>query len=105
MLLRSSGFDCASIQDDQIGSVDVDVLHRAAVEGRVVLTFDRDFGELVFRRQAPIPSGIIFVRYRPAYPEEPGESVLLLVSSLAVEGRFTTISRRRVRQRPLLTES
>jgi len=41
----------------------------AAAEDRIVLTFDRDFGELVFRhRLAPAP-GIVLFRLRELPPE------------------------------------
>ena len=42
-------------------------------EKRVILTFDRDYGELLFRHRLGRPRGVIYFRYDPATPEEPGQ--------------------------------
>jgi predicted nuclease of predicted toxin-antitoxin system len=44
--LRAAGNDVAWIRVDAPGSSDPEVLARAAREERVLLTFDKDFGEL-----------------------------------------------------------
>jgi len=46
--LRKDGHDVAWVREDAAGSTDDQVLGRAVKEGRVLLTFDKDFGELVF---------------------------------------------------------
>jgi len=102
--LRASGFDVASVIEDSPGAKDESVLSRAHAEQRVVLTFDRDYGELVFKRRLLAPHGIIFLRFAPAYPEEPAERFreLLKVEHVSLEGQFTVVGRGWVRQRPLL---
>jgi predicted nuclease of predicted toxin-antitoxin system len=45
-LLRQAGYDVASITEDSPGIEDSEVLTRAANEQQVVITFDRDYGEL-----------------------------------------------------------
>jgi predicted nuclease of predicted toxin-antitoxin system len=55
--LRQQGHDVAWILEDAPGSPDPDVLERAQREMRVVVTFDKDFGELAFRRGLPIRAG------------------------------------------------
>jgi predicted nuclease of predicted toxin-antitoxin system len=76
---------------------------RAVAEARIVLTFDRDFGELLHRRAAPAPPGVVYLRFRPAHPEEPAERLLALLAAgdVALEGRLTVLERGRVRQRAL----
>ena len=44
--LRSHGHDVAWVRTDRPGATDVDVLSKAVLETRVLLTFDKDFGEL-----------------------------------------------------------
>ena len=44
------------------GINDVLVLSRATAEERTLITFDKDFGELVFRLGLKAPSGIILIR-------------------------------------------
>jgi hypothetical protein len=48
--LRQQGHDVAWIHEDAPGRPDPEVLERAQQEHRVVVTFDKDFGELAFRR-------------------------------------------------------
>jgi predicted nuclease of predicted toxin-antitoxin system len=48
-LLRQANYDVASITEDSPGIEDPEVLARAVDEQRIILTFDRDYGELIFR--------------------------------------------------------
>ncbi len=45
-LIRQAGYDIASITEDCPGIEDIEVLTRAVNEQRIILTFDRDYGEL-----------------------------------------------------------
>ena len=101
--LRAAGHDVAAIINDSPGAKDPDVLARAFDEARVVLTFDRDYGELIYRLGSPVPPGIVYFRYDPLDPEEPAEHLLrlLAVRALALDSRFTVVERGQVRQRPL----
>jgi predicted nuclease of predicted toxin-antitoxin system len=60
--LASRGHDVTTIiRDYRPGMPDREVLAVAIAEGRILVTNDRDFGELVFRRQLP-HSGVILLR-------------------------------------------
>jgi predicted nuclease of predicted toxin-antitoxin system len=48
-LLRNAGHDVASVIEETPGNKDRGVLKRAHEENRIVLTFDRDYGELIYR--------------------------------------------------------
>jgi len=101
--LRGLGYDIAAIAEDSPGATDWEALARATHEDRIVLTFDRDYGELIYRKRLPSPVGVIYFRFDPLTPEEPAEHVLRLLatSGLSLEGKFTVVERRQVRQRPL----
>src|SRR5260370_28230104 len=60
--LRNEGHDVAWIRTDAPGSKDPDILHRAVAENRVLLTFDKDFGDLAFRFGLPAMCGIVLFR-------------------------------------------
>ena len=60
-MVRSLGHDCLDSSAIPARMPDVDVLKMAANEDRVVLTADKDFGELVFVHQIPC-SGVVLVR-------------------------------------------
>jgi predicted nuclease of predicted toxin-antitoxin system len=49
--LQASGFDVTSIGETRSGASDKDVLEAADVEGCILITEDRDFGELVIRQR------------------------------------------------------
>ena len=46
--LREAGEDVVSVTEDSPGATDEAVIRWARQEERVVVTFDRDYGELVF---------------------------------------------------------
>src|SRR3989304_4668283 len=60
--LRLHGNDVAWVREDLPGSSDVQVLEHAQDEGRILITFDKDFGELAFRYGLPASCGIILFR-------------------------------------------
>ena len=101
-VLREAGHDVASITEDSPDILDAQVMQRAHAEGRIVVTFDRDYGELVFRHQLPAPAGVLYLRFLPATPLEPASYIAQLITAgIVLEGRFTTADREQVRQRPI----
>ena len=101
--LRADGFDVASIIQDSPGVKDEVVLSRAHAERRIILTFDRDYGQLIFARRLPAPPGLVFFRFAPSYPAEPADRFreVIEVEHITLEGQFTVVGRSWVRQRPL----
>ena len=82
---------------------DEEVLRLAHAEHRIVVTFDRDFGELVFRQGLPAPAGILYLRFVPEVPSDVTAYVSRLIrEGIDLRGRFTTADRRRIRQTALL---
>lgn len=60
--LRRNAHDVVWIRTTAPGSDDEAVLALAQAENRILLTFDKDFGELAFRSKLPASSGIILFR-------------------------------------------
>ena len=58
----SGGHDVLWIRTDAPGMSDKDVLSRASTEKRVLITFDKDFGKLVFDFWLTASCGIIILR-------------------------------------------
>ena len=67
----------------------------------MVLTFDRDYGELIYRRRLSVPAGVVYFRYDPLSPEEPAEHLLRLLEAIDLLHKYTVVERDRIRQRPL----
>ena len=103
IFLRNAGYDIVSITEKSPGIQDEQVLQRAVNEQRIILTFDRDYGELIYKKKLPKPAGIIYFRFVPLAPEEPAEYLfdLFTISDVRWSGKFTTLERGRMRQRPL----
>ena len=102
-LLREVGHRVVSIIQEAPGSKDEDILRRAHTEKLIILTFDRDYGELIYRHRAFPPAGVVYFRFAPATPAEPSEILINLINEihLALSDKFTIIERGRVRQRSL----
>jgi predicted nuclease of predicted toxin-antitoxin system len=102
-MLRQLGHEITSILEDSPGIEGIEVLARAVDEQRIILTFDRDYGELIYRLRLPSPKGVIYLRFRPHTPEEPALLILDLfkIEELQFEEKFTVVERDQIRQRPL----
>src|SRR5438445_10785023 len=60
--LKAAGHDIVWVRTAAPGMKDEDVLAWAAREARIVLTFDKDFGELACRAGLPASSGIVLLQ-------------------------------------------
>ena len=100
--LRRSGEDVVAVAEVSPGAADEDVLELARRQGRVIVTFDRDYGHLVFGRHLAPPAGVLYLRSLPESAEELATYVMeLKANGVQFEGRFTTVSRSGIRQRPM----
>jgi uncharacterized protein (DUF433 family)/predicted nuclease of predicted toxin-antitoxin system len=101
-LLRVGGHDVLYVAESAAGFSEADVIALALHEKRLLLTEDKDFGDLVFRREHAVP-GVVLMRIGP-------ENVVLRTVRLtaAIErygeelfGRYVVIEEGRFRSRPL----
>jgi predicted nuclease of predicted toxin-antitoxin system len=67
--LRADGHDVVWIKEVGPGSTDDVVLALTFAENRVLLTFDKDFGELAFRQGRLATPGVILLRPRLRSPD------------------------------------
>jgi len=67
--LRSAGHDCSAVRDINRRMKDGDILALAVSEQRLVLTMDKDFGELAYRSGQP-HAGVLLLRMEGARSEE-----------------------------------
>jgi predicted nuclease of predicted toxin-antitoxin system len=81
---------------------DEEVLEIARVEGRLLITEDKDFGELVYRLKRDLP-GVIMLRLPTAGRESHGSRLKAVIDRHAGKliGCFTVIDQNKVRFRPL----
>ena len=101
--LRKEGLDVASISLDAPSITDREVMQIAVDENRTIITFDRDYGELIYKYGFRPPAGVIYLRMQNYQPEEPAELLLKLLNSSNLEfaGLFTVADEKSIRQRKI----
>lgn len=103
--LAQRGHDVAWVRSDAPGSNDWKVLEWAAAEDRVVITFDKDFGELAFRAKLPASSGIVLFRISaPSSAYVARVAVAALESRTDWAGHFAVVEDARIRMTVLPPE-
>lgn len=104
--LRAAGFDVLAIVESYCGENDRKVLSVAANERRILITFDRDYGELIFRERMPVPPAVIYLRFVPVTPVESAEILqrFLMTEMTRLMGRYWVITRSGIRSRKLPSE-
>jgi predicted nuclease of predicted toxin-antitoxin system len=100
--LRAAGHDVVWIREAAPGSADAEVLSRAQAEERLLLTFDKDFGELVFRLGARASCGVVLFRISQPSALETAERVCaILASRTDWERHYSVVDDSTVRMRAL----
>jgi len=100
--LREAGHDCLSAKESMRGSSDREILARAVAESRVLVTFDKDFGELAFGSGLPATCGVILFRITQRGRERDVRRVVdTLRSRDDWAGSFWTVTDLRIRRRSL----
>jgi predicted nuclease of predicted toxin-antitoxin system len=102
--LRDQGHDVFAVKELMAGADDATILAVARSELRVVLTQDKDFGELAFRCGLPAECGVILFRLRGTNPDSDGRRMLEVIESRQDwAGQFAVATDDRVRIRALRT--
>ena len=102
-LLRRAGHRVVSVSEERPGMKDADVLKHAVKDKSIILTFDRDYGELIFRHPKLIPVGLVYFRFDPATPEEPAMMLINVMKQKSINllKHFTVVEADGIRQRAL----
>jgi predicted nuclease of predicted toxin-antitoxin system len=100
--LRADGFEVISIGESRSDATDKDVLEAADAEGCILITEDRDFGELVIRQRLGVRGMLLLELDRVSNAAE-AEAVAEVVSTHADKllGNLVVIEPGRIRVRPL----
>jgi predicted nuclease of predicted toxin-antitoxin system len=101
-LLRDLGHDVLSVAEEGEALTDNAVLAKASSDQRRIVTFDRDYGELIFARSVPAPPAVILFRLKSYRPDAPSQMLTeLLDSGSEFEGYFVIVDEGGIRRRPL----
>jgi len=100
--LRDGGHDVLWIRETSPGITDPEVMRIAVEEQRIIVTFDKDFGELAVTGQDRNPPAIILLRISKPSPAETAETVIRILNSRRDWiGHLTVIDDNHIRMRPL----
>lgn len=103
--LRAVGHDVGWIRTDAPGSRDEEVLARAQAELRVLLTFDKDFGDLAFHAGLPADCGVVLFRLAASSSAALAALVLAAIQSRSDwAAHFSVVETGRIRMRSLPTK-
>ncbi len=91
ILIRNKGFDIKSIQEDTPGISDEEVIKIANELDLIILTFDKDYGEIIFKYAKDNPPSVVFFREKGNTPDFAALTLLNLLekSNLSLIGAFT----------------
>lgn len=100
--VRALGHDVAWIRSDAPGSKDRAILQRAVNEQRILLTFDKDCGDLAFQFGLPATCGIVLFRLQAS---SSATLAALVVAAWQTRtdwpGQFSVVEPGRIRMKPL----
>lgn len=83
------------------GLSDGAVIELANNENRVIVTFDKDFGELIFRERLEV-RGLILLRLTPTSPEHIAERIAhIMAQKIPIENKIIVVREDSVRVTPL----
>jgi predicted nuclease of predicted toxin-antitoxin system len=99
--LLSVNVDLVWIGNDYSGISDEEVMEIAISQNRTIVTFDRDYSELIFKYGYKPQAGVIYLRFDEYTPVFAGELIhkIIGLEELDFERRLTVIDKRGIRQR------
>lgn len=102
-LLRENGLDVSWVSDSIPSVNDEAVLDAARKENRIVITYDSDYGEMIYGRKLARPLGVIYLRLRSNDEAEPAEILLKYLKTDAgfFENRFSVVTENGIRYKTL----
>jgi predicted nuclease of predicted toxin-antitoxin system len=79
---------------------DAALLALAVDEARILITEDRDFSDLIFRRGAAAPSSVLYLRCQPDEQPLLADRILLVLQNVGMEGHMVVVRPAGFRLRP-----
>ena len=98
--LRAAGVDVVAVSELMPAVSDKEVMEYARRERRWIITFDRDYGDLIFREGLLPPPAILYFRQEPYPPDRPADLVLAMLSDpRQADGCMVVISEQYIRRK------
>lgn len=96
--LRKAGYDVIATAEDSPGISDTEIIHKTISDGRILLTEDKDFGQLAFANR-PLTQTIILLRFPAKARKDISKTVLEFIQkhSSDMQGCFAVLQPGRIR--------
>jgi predicted nuclease of predicted toxin-antitoxin system len=100
--LRVAGFNVFSVRENCCGAKDREILNIAKLKKLIIVTEDKDFGELIFSyNEANV--GVIFLRYHFLERTSITESLIRIIRKYehTLYNKFTVLTPKKIRMRDI----
>lgn len=98
--LREYGLDVEWIKESSRGISDPLILRRVDIGSLVLITNDRDFGDLIFNKGLPIPFALLYMRLPHRDWQNTADRLIAVIEQGVSEGHIVTIAIDRNRTSP-----
>lgn len=103
--LRSRGWEVEFIAETSAGASDAQILARTDISEFVLITYDSDFGELIFKHAMPRPDLLIYSRLGRAEPRYVADRIIDILENSPESGNCYVILANGIRVRPFTAGS
>lgn len=83
-ILQGYGYDILTVIEGHPSISDEDVIELANTTDRTILTFDKDYGELIFKYGLRPRRGVFYFRIQHFSPDEPGKLLHVLLTNTTI---------------------
>ena len=98
--LRQAGYVVEWLYETRQGDTDLEILERPDIATAILITNDRDFGDLIFNRQSAAPKAILYTRLPHRDAHATADRLVALLVDGVPAGQMITITKNGNRIRP-----
>ena len=98
--LRGAGFDVEWISESAPGISDAAILDRADISTLILITNDRDFGNLIFNEGKPAPRALLYTRLPHRAARDTADRLARLIERGDIDGHIITLTKDGERRKP-----
>lgn len=104
--MLNHGHTVLLITNTNPGCSDKEVIEKALKENSIILTFDRDYGEIIFKYGIANPPAVVYFRFKGNNPEFAGKMLDEIINAkmYILENTFTVIEENNIRQRVYISK-
>jgi predicted nuclease of predicted toxin-antitoxin system len=100
-ILKKQGVDIISVTDFAFGLSDEEILDLARKNRKIIVTFDKDFGQLIFKENMKT-NGLLLLRFVPESPQQIARRIKqVLKTKVKIENHVVTIKKDSIKVTPV----